>query len=140
LNRDDRRLVLEAAIVLAVVWVGLWVLSFARVRGLIDRYAHQPRVSLDQARPAVGRIGWAVSAVAHRSPVPMTCLRQALAADAILRRRGFVSQLRFGVQLHRNNSFRSLEAHAWVECEGAIVVGDIKELADYLVLAAPDRS
>jgi hypothetical protein len=64
----------------------------------------------------------------------MTCLRQALAADAMLRRYGFASQLRLGVQRHRGPSSTSLQSHAWVECDGAIVVGGIEGLADYAVL------
>ena len=67
----------------------------------------------------------------------MTCLRQALVADAMLRRRDFPSRLRLGVQLHRRPSSTSLQSHAWVECDGAIVVGGLEDLADYAVLAAP---
>jgi hypothetical protein len=136
LNQCDRLLVREAAIVLILVWAGLGLLSFSSLRRLLDRYA-RARVSPDRARPALDRIGWAVTAVARRSPVPMTCLRQALAADAMLRRHGFASRLRLGVQLHPRPSSTSLQSHAWVECDGTIVVGGLEDLADYAVLAAP---
>lgn len=139
LSPGDRLLVLEAAIVLVLVWAGLWVLRFTILRRLLDRYAGRADASVDRARPALDRVGWAVIAVARRLPVPMTCLVQALAADAMLRRRGFASQVRIGVRLHRNSA-RPLEAHAWVECDGGIVVGEVDDLADYAVLAAPGGS
>ena len=139
LNPGDRLLVREAAVVLVLVWASLRVLNFSTLRRLLDRYASARRVSSGGATPARDRIGWAVMAVARRSPVPMTCLRQALAAEAMLKRHGFVSQLCLGVRRHRSISSASLQSHAWVECEGAIVVGELDELADYAVLTAPGR-
>ena len=55
----------------------------------------------------------------------------------MLRRRGLTSELRLGVRRPREGKF---QAHAWVECEGDIVVGDLDELAEYAPLAAPSRS
>ena len=46
-------------------------------------------------------------------------------------------ELRFGVRRIRDGAF---QAHAWVECEGDIVVGDLAELGEYASLAAPSRS
>jgi hypothetical protein len=135
LNPGDRLLVQEAAIVLFLVWAGLAALGFSALRRLLDRYA-RTRVPRDRAAVGPDRIGWAVIAVARRSPVPMTCLRQALAADAMLRRRGLASELRLGVQ-RRSDASILLQSHAWVECEGRVVVGGIEQLADYSVLAAP---
>jgi hypothetical protein len=137
LSPDERLLVREAAVVLILVWAGLGVLNFSTVRRLLDRYASARPVFPGGARPAPDRIGWAVMAVARRSPVPMTCLRQALAADAMLQRHGFESQLRLGVRRGPTPSSASLQSHAWVECDGAIVVGRLDGLADYAVLAAP---
>jgi hypothetical protein len=68
----------------------------------------------------------------------MTCLVQALAADGMLRRRGFASTLHIGVRLHRPGS-TPLQAHAWVKCEGQIVVGALDDLGEYAVLALPSR-
>jgi hypothetical protein len=48
-----------------------------------------------------------------------TCLTQALAARRMLERRGRPAVLRIGVA--RGTSF---EAHAWVECDGEMVIGE----------------
>jgi hypothetical protein len=47
-------------------------------------------------------------------PLPATCLRQSLVLHALLTRRGAPSRFRLGVARNRT----SLEAHAWVECDG----------------------
>ena len=49
-----------------------------------------------------------------------TCLPQALAAEAILRRRGHPADLRLGV----SRGDDGVEAHAWVESYGRVIVGD----------------
>jgi hypothetical protein len=130
--------VLEAASLLVIAWVGLRVLSYPTLRRLLDRYARRAGASPDRTKPGLDRIGWAVVAGARHLPLPMTCLVQTLAADAILRRRGFAARLRLGVRQPRDRS-ALLTAHAWVECEGAVVVGQLDDLAEYSVLAAPGR-
>jgi hypothetical protein len=64
-------------------------------------------------------IGWSVEAVGRRIP-GMRCLSRALAAEVILRRAGGDPQLCFGV-VHDVRG--GIEAHAWVEDAGDIVVG-----------------
>lgn len=51
---------------------------------------------------------------------------KAFTAQILLSRRGVVSDLRIGVA---KNERGRLEAHAWVECRGRIVVGDSVDLA-----------
>src|SRR4029079_10626244 len=97
------------------------------------------RTASTAASPVVDRTTWAVSAVADRSPVSMTCLVRALAADAILRRHGFASQLRIGVRHHDGASSRPLDSHAWVECDDRIVIGQLDDLGDYTVLSSRAR-
>ena len=53
----------------------------------------------------------------------------------MLRRRGYTSEIRFGV---RPPSGGVLAGHAWVEHEGAVVFGALHELAEYSMLSARD--
>ena len=62
---------------------------------------------------------------------------QALAADTILRRRGVACELRIGVRA-ADNGAGPIEAHAWVDCGGAVAVGAINDLTDFKVLATMD--
>ena len=134
LERSDRRRVLEAASLMALVWTGLRVLRFPTLRRLLHRYARSSATG-NAGRPhssATYPVQWAITTVAARLPWA-TCLVQALAADAILRRRGLTSELRIGVRV-RGNSDVPFKAHAWVECGGTVVTGAIEELADFKVL------
>jgi hypothetical protein len=134
---DDRFLALEAAMLLVLLRIGLWTLSFATTRRVLNRYSSRNQAPVGpQVHQTVSRIAWAVSAVARRLPFRTTCLVEALAAEAMLRRRGFAPTLRIGV---REPGFGQtpLDAHAWVECAGSVVIGRLANLADYAVFPVP---
>ena len=98
LDRSDRRLVFEAASLMAVAWMALHLVGFPVVRRMLGYYIASFRSRRFCLLPAATRdVRWAVAAVAARLP-PATCLIQALAADAMLRRRGLACELRIGVR------------------------------------------
>lgn len=134
LDGADRTLVLEAAFLIVTILAGLRIVRYS----VLCRWLNRPASRRPRRHAPVARVAWAISAVTHRVP-GTTCLVRALAADTMLRRRGYQPEVRFGV---RDPAVRRhpLEAHAWVECEGAVVVGAIEDLTDYLVLSAPGRS
>lgn len=140
LSAADRRLVVEAAAVLVFVRLGVALLPFSALRVLLDRYARAGSpIPPDAAAPGVSRFTWAVAAAASRFPVRMSCLVQALAADAMLRRRGVSCRLRIGVH-PRSTGSGALKAHAWIEHEGAVVLGALEDLREYAVLSSPGSS
>ena len=130
----DQRLLLEAGLVVGAVRVGLWVLPYDRLRRLLETIAptRQPRQHADRA--CAERVGWAVGQVAECVP-DATCLTRALAAEWILNRLGQPSSLRFGVAKGETGG---IEAHAWLESGGTIVVGRLAGLSRYAVLAPPE--
>jgi hypothetical protein len=131
----DRFLLTEAAVLLVLLRVGLRLLSFASVRRFVDRYSswNQAPAGL-WVRETIGHIASAVTAVARRLPSRTTCLVEALAVEAMLRRRGFAPTLRFGTR-RPGSGATLLEAHAWVECAGSVVIGGLADLADYAVFS-----
>jgi hypothetical protein len=135
LSAADRWLVLEAATLLAVARLGIAVLQFSNVRRALDRGARIFDPRRHPSGPPVARIGWAVTAAARRAPFRSTCLLESLAADAMLRRRGYASEIRFGV---RTPNAGALAAHAWVEHAGAVVFGALDEQREYSVLSRRD--
>jgi hypothetical protein len=134
---DDRFLVAEAAVLLVFLRVGLWKLSFATTRRVLNccLSQNQARAGL-RGHATVGRIASAVTGVARRLPARPTCLVEALAVEAMLRRRGFAPTLRVGVREPGSGSM-PLDAHAWVECAGSVVIGRLANLADYAVFPVP---
>jgi len=69
----------------------------------------------------VDAIARAVSRAARRVP-RATCLTQAIAASMMLGRRGVPATIRFGAAREPRGRFI---AHAWVECQGRIVIGGV---------------
>jgi hypothetical protein len=118
LSPAERRLLVGTAGLLATVRVGLWVLPFRWVHGAVSVFGRRAR-SRDGNAPPVERIVWAVGAASTLVP-RATCLVRALAAQALLARRGYASELRLGVS---GGLGRTFEAHAWIERNGRVLVG-----------------
>jgi hypothetical protein len=126
LDSARRVLVVEAAAATAVAWLGLRIFRYLTLRQLLERAALRlattspatPAAPASRA-DAIDAVRWATGAVAARLG-PATCLVQALAADAMLRRRGIVAEVRFGVRA-RDGHPVPIEGHAWVECDGQTI-------------------
>jgi hypothetical protein len=135
----DRRLIIEATVLLLLVRLGLWTLSFDTLRRWLGGIqARDTRSTNDVPK----RVAWAIAAVARRLPFRITCLVETLAAHAMLRRCGLASTVRFGVKGGAGRAI-PIDAHAWLECDGAVIVGQIENLREYAVLNAaadPARS
>lgn len=135
LTPGDRLLLAEAAALVVLVRLGLWLLPFRVVRGMLAAWAACAAIARDDST-LVARIAWAVPLAGAYVPAA-TCLTQALAAQALLARRGRPAQLRIGVARGRHGL---LEAHAWVEVGGQVVVGGQLDLTRYSLLPALERS
>jgi hypothetical protein len=127
----ERRLVLRALTLVALVRMGLWVVPFKRLRTLVS-------VSPDAHRNAAARhapdaIVRAVVAASRRVPAA-SCLTQALAAQRLLAREGYDSKLEIGVARSEAGTF---EAHAWLVRDGRIVIGEIDGLTRYVPMRSP---
>lgn len=127
-------MVVEAAALLLLVRAGLSLLPFNTLRRTLRYYSDRPQAAAASSA-LVPRVAWAVMAAARRLPMRTTCLVESLAGDAMLRRRGLSSTLRFGV---RPPTRGELAAHAWVEHDGTVVFGALDELHEYSVLSARD--
>ena len=117
LTGEERRLLLDAVLLSVVIRVALSIMPFRAVRRTL-----RPFRSL--GRPGRGSvllddIGTAV-ATAGRYVPGSTCLTEALVGEILLSRRGFPARLCLGVARKAG----VLRAHAWVESEGTIVIGE----------------
>lgn len=118
LRGHDRKLVLEAVVVLCAVRLGLAVLPFPLLRRSLRISTRLLRVRRPQAAPA--RIAWAVRLVATRLRKSGSCLPQALCGQWMLDRRGFSSQVGIGVARAGSGG---MAAHAWLTSGGLILLG-----------------
>ena len=120
---QEWQLFLQAWLMLLAVDLGLRLLPFQKVQGLLAPSAgpspnqpaeelqgnlpSQEQASIHQARTI---LAWA----ARRHLYEMTCLRRSLALQWLLRRRGIQTELRIGVK----RVGEQVSAHAWLEHNG----------------------
>jgi transglutaminase superfamily protein len=136
----NRSLLLEALALLWLVRVSLWALPYRWVQRLPTLVGQLALWRLRAAGPRNSRslpeaVGWAILTAARFTP-GASCLTQALAAQALLGRRGAPSRLELGVTLEAS---RRLLAHAWLECEGRVIVGGVESPGRYRRLLGVGR-
>jgi hypothetical protein len=113
----DVPILLRTVALVCAVRLALWIVPFARLR----------RIVLSLARPRAGQIlryqadelSSAVRAVSRYIP-RASCLTQALVLHTLLRREGLPSKIQVGV----NKTAGRFHAHAWVESDERIVIGE----------------
>jgi hypothetical protein len=106
----------EAAIMLLLAWLAVRFLSPARLFAWAGRPAKRVRrFAVDEAR----WVAWAVDHLGTLAGMNGLCLPRALAAHAMLRRRGITSKLCLGVA----RSGSGFAAHAWIEVGEERIIG-----------------
>ena len=132
LASNDRRLILQALGWVAAVRLSLWIVPFRFLRA---SFTHSAENRTTGKTPVIStaRIAWAIMTASRYVP-RASCLTQALATLGLLRRHGYSADLRIGVAL---DEAQNLQAHAWVESEGNLVIGGTG-LEHYTPLASPN--
>ncbi|HEX4581848.1 MAG TPA: lasso peptide biosynthesis B2 protein [Acidobacteriaceae bacterium] len=117
LSASKKWLLLEAFAALAIA---RWALVLLPVRWIFH-WLESPVGGARSSDPdVVERVRWAVLTVARYGPVSFVCFPQALAAHAMLRRRGIGSIMHYGV---RRSADRKLRAHTWLEVDHRMLLG-----------------
>lgn len=131
-------MLVTAFFLVAIIRVCLWVLPFNRLRTMVYRWLKHDKSVRNEAinHELVRKVAWSIKAVSRRIP-DATCLPQALAAIVMLSRLRQDARLLIGVALSERGR---LEAHAWVECDGRVVVGKVRNLPRFTVLNALGES
>jgi hypothetical protein len=127
--RTMRRFYLrEAAVALILARLAVRLLPAARLFAWANRPTRRiRRFAIDETN----WVAWAVEHVATLRGMHALCLPRALAAHAMLRRRGIANTLCLGVARDGGE----LAAHAWIEVSGKPIVGG-DEAARYTPIAA----
>jgi putative nucleotidyltransferase-like protein/transglutaminase superfamily protein len=95
-------------VLLPVRWIFRWLESPPR-----HPVVHDSSETVEDIR-------WAVLTVARYGPLSFVCFPQALAAHAMLRRRGIRSIMHYGV---RRSADRRMRAHTWLEVDHRMLLG-----------------
>lgn len=124
LSARDRRLLLKAVGTVVLVRLGLRLFAVDRVRLWAQR-AGTGAIPVD-------RVAWSVRAASRALP-GTTCLASAFALQGLLSRQGHASELHIGVA----RGSEGFAAHAWLACEGRVLVGEEEQGSFTPLLAWP---
>lgn len=124
-------LVAEASILLLGARIAVATLPFRRVaRWLgtpVSPGALVPPAPRERPDDAATMVSWAVRFAAGRLPVEAVCLPQAIAARAMLKRRGIAATLHLGVWRDHREAVKidpdTPPAHAWLDASGQRIAG-----------------
>jgi len=134
LSNADRILIVRAVSLFIGIWIGLRLFSFGKILAVLNKYSARVSNSGGNSPRNPDKIIWAVSAIGRYLPLRPSCLEQALTARLLLCREGYHSIVRIGIAAG-NDRF---QAHAWLEHNGKIVVGN-KAVEDFHPLPSFDR-
>jgi len=127
-------LLIKAAFTVVVIRAGLWVLPFRTLRRIQAKVTRQSASREAADLISADRIVWSVE-VASRYVPRATCLTQALACQVLLARQSCPSHLTIGVAKSQQGK---LEAHAWLESQGHIVIGGLQDVSRFTPLPPLD--
>ncbi|AKG20937.1 lasso peptide biosynthesis B2 protein [Calothrix sp. 336/3] len=128
LQPGDLQFLAQTFLILAAIRIGLKLFKFRDLLKFLHRIS-QP--SCKTAKPvSINKIVWAVN-VATRYLPGVKCLARALATELIMRRNGYNPELRIGVA---KDTTGKLEAHAWIEYQGLIIIGNLSDLSRFMPL------
>lgn len=136
LKLSDHAMLLKALLCVTAIRLGLWALPFRTL------CVFQERINLKARTPpappnkqVVSRVTWAIASVSRYVP-QATCLTQAIATHTLLRRLSQPASIRIGVAKGERGN---LEAHAWVESDGRIIIGQRENLSRYTLLTSGQK-
>jgi hypothetical protein len=127
----EKRLLLEATVLLAVARVAILTVPFRWVAPSLGRRRGESPVEADASETKRAKeIGWAVETMSRHTFWKSACLAQAIAAQWMLNRRGLPGTLYLGAA---KDDARGFIAHAWVR-SGPLVLTGSRGHENYAVL------
>ena len=123
----ERWTLLLAFLLLGATKAALALLPFPTVLRLVDRVGRSGRRV--RGPDHLNRWTWALTVAGNRLLPGHPCLPQALVAHVVFRRAAQPVELRIGA---RRDPSTGIAAHAWVESEGRVVIGDVDDQGTYV--------
>lgn len=128
----DRNLLIITFTLLTLIRLAMWLLPFRTLQSLVNRSS---QISSKQAKINIDTITWAVEISSRYMPGGVKCLARALTTQILMNWQGYSSQLRIGVAKENN---ATLAAHAWVEYQGQVIMGNLSDLERFTPLLSID--
>lgn len=126
------RLLLKTYLLLNLIRLALWGLSFSRLQVWVAHLSHRPgKTAASPSNNSWCAVVWAIDQATCYSPGKAKCLARAFTAEILLKRRGYQPELNFGVL---KSPMESFQAHAWIDLQGETILGQLPNLTDYTIL------
>jgi Transglutaminase-like superfamily len=129
-----RLLLAEAIVYLLAARLALSLFSFQQLTRLFVRPAKQPELAGAERERARKEVGRAIFRVRRSSFIRTTCMHRAIAAQAMLRRRGVSTTLYYGA---RTLPEQGLTTHVWLQDGTQGVVGHFAAKGYYVLECYP---
>ena len=133
LSGSEFRVLLYACLLLNGLRLALWLFPFNFVRQKLAQLSAVWICRDENSSISVGFIGWTVHIASRYTPGVAKCLVRALTAQLLLTRYGYPHQLHIGVA---KSAADTLEAHAWIEYQGRVIVGRLNNLSRFKSLSS----
>ncbi len=128
LRTRARVLLLVTFILLVSVKCGLRLVPFHRLFKFLKSISESFKVV---HRANIGEIVWATNVVTRYMPGGAKCLARALTTQVLMNWHGYKPEFRIGVA---KASAGNLEAHAWIEYQGFVIIGNLDDLGRFIPL------
>ncbi len=125
---SERRLLIETFLMLNSIRIGFLFLKFPMLQKLLGKVGQSRPRQLVKPAVSIDRLIWAVDVSTQLSPGGAKCLARALTVQALMQRQGYEPQLQIGVIKSPGAEF---QAHAWLEYQGKIVIGELPDMEKY---------
>lgn len=131
LSWQEQKVLLYAIVLLNSLRLALWLLPFRKLNFQLKRLsAVWANKTLSEAVSAE-YIVWCVKTAGRYTPGKVMCLVRALTTQQLLTRYGYEHRLHIGVHKNAADVF---EAHAWIESEGHVIIGQLRNLEQFKTL------
>jgi hypothetical protein len=131
LELSKRRLLIATFLLLNSIRIGFLLVKFSLLQKLLEKFSTFHPDKSTNSTISIDQIIWAINVSTHLSPGQAKCLARALTAHTLMKRQGYNPTLQIGVI---KNSEEEFQAHAWLEYQGKIVVGQLPDMEKYSTL------
>ncbi|MGB3787635.1 MAG: lasso peptide biosynthesis B2 protein [Phormidesmis sp.] len=124
---------LYAFLLLNLVRTALWLLPYGSLKQQVERIM-PVWICAEKSRQSISAdfIAWVVRVAGDYSPGGAKCLARAITAQLLLNRYSYSHELYIGVA---KDAAQKIEAHAWVEYQGRVIVGGLNDLDRFTPLS-----
>ena len=123
-------LLVKAAFLLVIMKLVVLLFPFGLIKRLVEGLLTIKSIAKQDVNQ-LQEIRWAIDVASNYIPFAKTCLVKSLAVHVLLIRNGFESTLNIGVTKDKSEK---LGAHAWIEHEGKIIMGQSEDFLRYTLL------